>query len=153
MSSVHSIVVFAFAGFAASCFTPSEATTPLRLRLSCDVPMTTVLLRDVPLGRVVRPAGARFAIGHDSHGLFAFSTVPAGGACEVECGDDDGFRDPCHGGRWDVDGTLLDAAPDANEDLPHLAVHVEGSCDMSAIHVDGYPNEFVIDSAARVAVP
>ena len=48
---------------------------------------------------------------------------------------------------------LMVASPEDTEDLPHLAVHVDGSCDMSTIRVDGYPNEFVIDPATRVAVP
>ena len=125
---------------------------PQPLQLTCNAPLTTVLLRDVPLGHVVRPAGAHYAIAHDSHGLFAFSTLASDGACELDCANNDAFRDPCHLGVWDVDGTLLQSSPNDTQDLTHLAVHVDGSCDMSVVLVDGYPNEFAVDPTTRVSV-
>src|SRR5262245_11857213 len=100
MPSNRIVALVASAVVLASCMAngaPSAA--PIRLHVSCDVPATALRLRDVPLGMVVRPAGARFVIAHDVGGVFAFSTVPRGGACEVSCGDDDTFVDPCHFGR------------------------------------------------------
>jgi hypothetical protein len=100
----------------------------------------------------VRPAGASYAVGHDLQGIFAISMVPRNGACVINCGDDDTFVDPCHMGRWSADGTLLETASDATEDLPHLAVHMDGICDQSPIRVDAPPNAIEVDPTDRVWV-
>jgi hypothetical protein len=154
MASNRIVVALALAAAIESCMTANpSATSSVPLHLMCDVPQTTVLLRDVPLGAVVKPAGANYVIAHDVGGIFAFRTVPNGGACTLTCDDDDTFLDPCHMGRWNADGTLLEAETDSAEDLPHLAVHIDGICDQSTIRVDAAPNEVVVDPMERVWVP
>jgi cytochrome b6-f complex iron-sulfur subunit len=120
------------------CSSPPSATL--------DAPVDAGNVSALPVGTLRAVTGESVAIGRDTGGVYALSTICTHAGCDIATSgtiSSSGLDCGCHGSRFDANGAVLNGP--ATTPLPHFEVTIDTSGDITIETTE-------VDPSTRVAV-